>query len=497
MSYQARVCIVGAGISGLVTAKVFLADGFQVDLFEKASDIGGVWHPGRTYPDLRTNDPRDAYCFSDYPYTDNADEFPTAEQVWQYLDSYARHFDLRSHIQFLTEVVSIGRAPGAASQPRFRVRTKRNDGPKRLQTHYYDYVVVCNGVFCEPNIPRIKGAEKFGDRIIHSSEFRTQEQVEEKRVIVLGGGKSAYDCASVATDHAKSCLMICRSPHWLAPRYILGFRADWLILTRLFQAFLPYHTMKGLTAVLHGPGQPLVRLFWRFQSWLVKRMLNMPPELVPEESFPKGFQNIGTGGKVYERLRSSHLSIRRGEIEQFVDEATVLTTSGERIQADLLIFATGWTQQLDFLEPALRHLVRNEGRFCLYRHILPPEEPNLGFVGYASSIGNTLTSEIAAHWLASHFQNMIDLPETEEMYEQIERVHDWATEMLPAASEGYLIGPYITHYIDELMRDMGLSAHQAGNFVEECFGRFHPRRFEGISEQRRQIQNAALDSKDV
>ena len=55
----------GAGPSGLVTAKVLLADGFDVDVYDKASSLGGTWHPDRTYPTLRTNDTREFYRFSD------------------------------------------------------------------------------------------------------------------------------------------------------------------------------------------------------------------------------------------------------------------------------------------------------------------------------------------------------------------------------------------------------------------------------------------------
>ncbi len=62
-----RVCVLGAGIAGLVTAKVLRDDGFEVSVFEKKPNIGGVWAPSRTYPELRTNTPREMYEFSDFP----------------------------------------------------------------------------------------------------------------------------------------------------------------------------------------------------------------------------------------------------------------------------------------------------------------------------------------------------------------------------------------------------------------------------------------------
>jgi cation diffusion facilitator CzcD-associated flavoprotein CzcO len=71
-----RVCVIGAGIAGLVTAKVLRDDGFHVVVFEKLPTIGGVWAPRHTYPGLRTNSPRETYAFSDFPYLARRKIFP-------------------------------------------------------------------------------------------------------------------------------------------------------------------------------------------------------------------------------------------------------------------------------------------------------------------------------------------------------------------------------------------------------------------------------------
>jgi len=69
-----RVCVIEAGIAGLATAKVLYEDGFAVTVFEKEPAIGGVWSALRTYPDLRANNPRETYAFSDHPYSKTADD---------------------------------------------------------------------------------------------------------------------------------------------------------------------------------------------------------------------------------------------------------------------------------------------------------------------------------------------------------------------------------------------------------------------------------------
>jgi hypothetical protein len=104
-----RVAVIGAGIAGLVTAKVLRDDAFDVVVFEQEPTIGGVWAATRTYPGLRTNNSRDTYGYSDHPYDRSADLFPTAEQVRRYLASYVARFELGPLIRPSTEVLRVGR----------------------------------------------------------------------------------------------------------------------------------------------------------------------------------------------------------------------------------------------------------------------------------------------------------------------------------------------------------------------------------------------------
>lgn len=212
------------------------------------------------------------------PYPESADEFPTAHQVREYLDSYADRFDLRPHMRFSTEVVSVSRLHNASdgSPGRFRVTTQTEGASPEVRA--YDYVVVCNGVFSEPHVPHFNGQERFDGPILHSSEVTDRKQLEDRRVVIIGGGKSAYDLAEAAAEHAASCTLVFRSAHWLAPRYLMGLRGDWLVLTRFAQALLPYHTKRGAAALLHRFGKPLVTFYWWFMTELLRRLEDIPDD---------------------------------------------------------------------------------------------------------------------------------------------------------------------------------------------------------------------------
>ena len=72
-----RVGIIGAGIAGLCTAKTFKRFGYQVTVFEKEADVGGVWSASRRYPGLTTQNPRDTYEYSDFPMPSDYPEWPS------------------------------------------------------------------------------------------------------------------------------------------------------------------------------------------------------------------------------------------------------------------------------------------------------------------------------------------------------------------------------------------------------------------------------------
>src|SRR2546425_4101017 len=187
---QRLVCVIGAGISGLVTAKVLAGDGFDVVVFEKEPVLGGVWGASRTYPGLRTNNPRDTYAFSDHPFPRTVADFPSAPEMRAYLQSYAGRFGLVARIRFGTEVVKV-----AQHGPIWKVTVR---SPQLEETLDFEFVVVCNGVFCEPSIPCVEGMDGFAGRVVHSTRLTDPELVRDKRVVVVGGGKSALDCAAWA-----------------------------------------------------------------------------------------------------------------------------------------------------------------------------------------------------------------------------------------------------------------------------------------------------------
>ena len=443
-------------------------------VFEQEPAIGGVWAPTRTYPGLRANN--SPYAYSDHP-------FPTAGQVRHYLASYVALFELGPLIRLSTEVVRVARRADG-----FEVTVR---GPDGLGSVACDFVVVCAGTYSEPQIPEIAGAQDFTGTVVHSSRATDPALFAGKRVVVVEAGKSALDCAAGAAEVTQHCTLVFRAPHWMAPRYVPGrIPIDRVLLGWLPELFLRYDHVGGVERFLHGPGRIFTWLFWRLTGLLFRAMLCTPAVMVPDQLLPLGLENLGFAPEFYHLARRGRVQLRRGTIAAFGDGADVILATGDRVVADVVIFANGWRQTLPFLAPEIASTTLRDGRFWLYRHILPPTEQRLGFIGYASSTGCQLTSEISAHWLSQAFRGELRLPPVDDMHSEIQRVNDWLADVFPARPKGYFVGPHLAHHIGDLLGDIGLPTRRTSNIVAEYLGPFTPARYSDVAEQRRLARTA-------
>ena len=133
--------------------------------------------------------------------------------------------------------------------------------------------------------------------------------------------------------------------------------------------------------------------------------------------------------------------------------------NGESVTADVLVCGTGFTQELPFLEESYRKLIiAPNGSYRLFRNIIHPLVPQLGFVGFNSSLFTTLTTEVAANWLVGYMENQLSLPSANAINEDMEYMYQWRRHSRPIASEfgGTCVAPFNFMHLDQLMKDMRL-----------------------------------------
>jgi len=456
---MASVGIIGGGLSGLVTAKTFLRSGFDVTVFEKEDEVGGVWVRSRRYPGLQTQNARDTYAFSDFPMPSHYPEWPEGAQVQAYLSSYADHFGVTPHVRLRTQVDQIRRRDGGG----FSVDTRPVSAPASEQkTHHFDRVIVSSGLFSLPFIPDIPGREAFeakGGAVLHTTALHDTSVLRGKRVVVVGFSKSACDVAANAVEPAREVTLVHRSLGWKAPRFLFGLiPTKYLLLTRAAEMFFPYPQAEGIERALHEKAAGFVSFYWKGVMDALDKDLGLSKTGLRPELPLSGVGcslNMAPVG-FYEAAQRGTLKLRRGEITRF-HEGAVEVSDGTRIPADVVLFGTGFRQEIPFLEPSLQRVVQDEeGTFRLYRGLYHPDVPGLGFCGFVNSLYSQLTSEVGARWLCELFLGRMKLPSREEMIARTDERLQWRKRERPDAFVGgSCVVPFNFHYIDDLCRDMG------------------------------------------
>src|SRR5918992_6129372 len=108
-----KVCIIGAGSSGIAACQVLSARGIDFDCYEKGSEVGGNWRydndngMSSAYRSLFINSSRRMMEYASYPMPDEYPDYPHHTQIARYFDDYVDHFGFRDRITFRTEVTRV------------------------------------------------------------------------------------------------------------------------------------------------------------------------------------------------------------------------------------------------------------------------------------------------------------------------------------------------------------------------------------------------------
>lgn len=460
-----QIAIVGAGFAGLSTAKILKAMGHAVTVFEKDSEVGGVWAASRRYPGLTTQNVRSTYALSDFPYPDDYPEWPSGEQVQRYLAAYARQFGLEAHIRLQTEVLAAELAADGAS---WQLATLDRVSGQQARSSF-DYLVVCNGTFSQPKVPDFEGAAEFqaaGGLVCHTSQWPGDAALKGRHLLVVGYGKSSCDVAQAASAAAASTTVVVRQLIWKMPKklfHVLNYK--YLLLTRMGEALFEYIRVKGFERFLHGPGKPVRNSLLRQVQWVVTvqcklKALGLLPAL-PFESISRSTVSLVTDG-FYESVAAGRIRVCRDAVIRRLhagaDGRFAELSTGERLPADLVVCGTGWHQRVPFLPQAVMASVTDDsGNFRLYRAMLPVHVPRLAFNGYNSSLFSQLSCEIAALWLADLLGGQLKLPTTAEQDRDISERLNWIDKRNEGKhAKGTNVVPFSLHHVDELLQDLRL-----------------------------------------
>ncbi|NUR07003.1 MAG: NAD(P)-binding domain-containing protein, partial [Nocardioidaceae bacterium] len=402
-----RVCVVGAGSSGIAAAQVLHERGIDFDCFEVGSTIGGNWRyendngMSSAYRSLHINTSREQMEYRAFPMPEHLPDYPNHWQIADYFDAYVDRFGLRDRIRFRTEVVKV--APvGQDFEVTVRARDAHGDvtEPEVLR---YSHVIVANGHHWDPRWPEpsYPGVETFPGVEMHAHYYKTPDVLEGRRVLVLGIGNSACDIAVESTRVAERTYLAMRRGAHIVPKYMFGIPTD------------------------HLTDSPLARGPVPLQQLGMAALLRLTQGRVTDYGLPKPDHRVlhahpTVSEELLNRLGHGDIAVKPN-IDRF-EGAKVFFTDGTAVEVDVVVYCTGYKVTFPFLDE--RVVPTRDNKVDLYRRVVDPEHPRLFFVGLVQPLGAIMPlAEAQAGWVADLVDGSAELPSYDEMRRQI-RIYD-------------------------------------------------------------------------
>ncbi len=359
---EARVCVIGAGPSGITAAKNLLAEGIQnVVVYEMSDQVGGNWV-------FREEQSHSSVCetthiisskrwsqYEDFPMPDEFPDYPGHRHLKAYFQGYANHFGVTDKIKFKTRVNK--------AEPRDDGKwVLRVNGPDGSSEQVFDYLLVASGHHWDPRMPEYPGV--FNGKVLHSHHYKKAEPFRGQRILVVGAGNSGCDVAvETARVAGKVCISMRRGQH-IIPKFMFGIPSDTVYTWMLW--------------VPKAFRQKLLQLsLWIWQGSYERYGLQKP-SVGPLQMHPT------LNSELLYFIRHGEIHPRRG-IQRYKGR-TVHFVDGTQEDFDVIIYCTGFRSSFPFLDTDVVDF-RDATEVPLYRKMIHGDYPNLFFIGLFQPLG--------------------------------------------------------------------------------------------------------------
>lgn len=346
--------VIGGGVSGICAGIELGKLGINYTLFEKNEDFGGTWFENR-YPGCGVDTPSLTYTFSCRP-NDWSMYFPLRDEIEGYLLDTAREFGLYDKARFRTHVEE---ARWNTATDQWDVTITTPDGKR--ETHSADYLFSAVGILNIPKYPQIDGLDEFAGEVYHTSRWPAEADLSGKRVAVIGNGASGMQVAPAIADEVSRMTIFARSKQWAAPfpqfrkkvpegvRYLMQVvplyrawleqRLSWTFNDRVHGTLFRDPEWEHPERAVNEINDAHRRVFTRY----VEEQLQDRPELIERvlPEYPPFAKRMLLDNGWFRTIKKPHVDLIPEHLAK-VDGNTLFTSSGETVEADVIILATGF-----------------------------------------------------------------------------------------------------------------------------------------------------------
>lgn len=355
--------IVGGGIGGIICLKYARDAGLNALLLERGARVGGLWRDLPAWQDIQFR--KEDWTLGSLPLSGEGQA-----DILGNIEAWVDRFELSPYIRLNAPVTSARRCESG-----WRLTTD-------TESFEANWLIAATGGHNRPRVPHV---ERSGSLVTeyHSSALRDPEELRDRRVAVVGGGASAYDLLDLCFAHGASRVSwIYRSTKWMRPtRRTKHLGIDMRVLAKYQMLCLPEALVYRMTNK---------DLRARYAKAGIK-------EIMPEGDFDIRHDQL-IPGRPGMLANFPRIERYQGEVRS-IGGQTIRLSSGEMLEADLVLWGTGYGVDFDFLglEALTKAKNLNAVSSRCYSRFLSADAPNLFLLAPGVLDTNTSTPWAYAH----------------------------------------------------------------------------------------------------
>ncbi|GAA1159341.1 NAD(P)/FAD-dependent oxidoreductase [Nocardioides aquiterrae] len=344
MTEHVDVLIIGAGLSGIGAACRLRTEHPErsVAVLEAREASGGTWDLFR-YPGIRSDSDMFTFGFK-WRHWEGDVALADGPSILEYLRTVAREYGVDRLIRYRHRVVG---ARWDSSTNLWTVDAEVDGEHREITT---SFLWTCGGYYDYDRgfTPEFPGQEDFRGTIVHPQHWPEDLDYTGKKVVVIGSGATAVTLVpAMANAGAGHVTMLQRSPTYvlsLPGRDPVATRLGWLPSKLRYRVVRSKAILQATLFFQLSRRRPeLVKGFIRKEA-----MKALPPDIDVDEHFKPAYNPwdqrvcFVPDGDLFKALRSGSASVVTDHIERFTEKG-ILLRSGEELEADVIVTATGLT----------------------------------------------------------------------------------------------------------------------------------------------------------
>ena len=409
------VIIVGAGLSGIGGACHLKREcprkSFVV--LEGREAMGGTWDLFR-YPGVRSDSDMYTLGYRFRPWRDNK-AMAGGPAILSYIRETAAEYKVDEQIRYNHRVRC---ASWSSHHSRWTVEAEIESdagiGPDKTVVQLTcDFLYLCTGYYDYENgyTPEWAGVERFRGMMVHPQKWPTDLDYTGKRIVVIGSGATAVTLVPAMAERAAHVTMLQRSPSYIVSRPAEDKVAN--VLRRVLPDRAAYMLARWKNVLSGSFFYNLARKRPNVFKWMVARGVRKElGEKYDSKHFTPPYNPwdqrlcLVPDADLFRTIREGRVSVVTDQIETFTEDGLLLK-SGERLNADIVVTATGLVLRLFAgMQLVVDGAPVSMPNTLVYKGMMFSDIPNLAFaVGYTNASW-TLKCDLAAGYVCRLLNHM-------------------------------------------------------------------------------------------